>query len=158
MVVEHEDSPDAHRATGTSDDFNIHSSHFRRLALGYALVAPVVLWRLATSIYPFFYTAYLSFFESSPVRRVHTFIGFDNYAAMVRDSNVHDTIIFTIFFSSISVALQVVFGLGVAELLNRQFRGQKHRPRDQSVAMGDLANRHWHRCWLDVQPGLWSRE
>lgn len=103
---------------------DVRSIHFRRLALGYALVAPVVLWRLATSIYPFFYTAYLSFFDSSPVRRAHTFIGFDNYVAMARDSNVHDTVIFTIFFSSISVALQVVFGLGVAELLNRQFRGR----------------------------------
>ncbi len=96
----------------------------RRWMLGYALVAPVVLWRLATSIYPFIYTAYLSFFEDSPIGQVHEFIGFDNYVQMVRDPDVHDTIGFTIFFTLTSVGLQIVLGLGIAELLTRPFRGR----------------------------------
>jgi hypothetical protein len=93
----------------------------RRMMLGYALVAPVVIWRLATSIYPFFYTAYLSFFDNSPVRRTHTFVGLANYAAMLRDTSVTDTLAFTVFFTVISVGLQIVLALACAELLNRQF-------------------------------------
>jgi multiple sugar transport system permease protein len=80
-----------------------------------------VLWRFATSIYPFIYTAYLSFFDASPVRRSHRFVGLANYAAMLRDKSVTDTLVFTLFFTVISVTLQIVLALGCAELLNRPF-------------------------------------
>jgi multiple sugar transport system permease protein len=93
----------------------------RRIMLGYALVAPVVLWRLATSIYPFGYTAYLSFFDNSPVRRTHEFVGLANYAAMLRDKTVTDTLVFTAFFTTLSLGLQIVFALACAEILNRHF-------------------------------------
>jgi multiple sugar transport system permease protein len=93
----------------------------RRIILGYILVAPVVLWRLATSIYPFFYTAYLSFFDQSPVRRTFDFIGLGNYIAMTHDRNIYDTVGFTLYFTVISVSLQVILGLAIAELLNRRF-------------------------------------
>jgi multiple sugar transport system permease protein len=96
----------------------------KRWMIAYALVAPVVLWRLATSVYPFLYTAYLSFFDNSPIRRSHEFIGLDNYVAMVRDPDVKNALFFTVFFTVISVALQVVLGLGIAELLTRPFRGR----------------------------------
>lgn len=94
----------------------------RRLLLAYALVAPVVIWRLATSIYPFGYTTYLSFFDHSPIRRSHEFIGLENYRAMLADPNIRETVDFTIFFTVISVGLQVILGLAVAQLLNQRFR------------------------------------
>lgn len=100
----------------------LRSATARRLLLAYALVAPVVLWRLATTIYPFGYTAYLSFFDHSAVRRSHEFVGLDNYVAMVHDPSIRDTVDFTIFFTVVSVGLQVVLGLAIAELLNRDFR------------------------------------
>jgi multiple sugar transport system permease protein len=96
----------------------------RRLLLAYALVAPAVIWRLATSIYPFAYTGYLSFFDHSPVRRTHEFIGLDNYIAMTNDPNVRDTVAFTIFFTVVSVGLQIALGLAMATLLNRSFAGR----------------------------------
>ena len=95
---------------------------FRRVALAYILVTPVVLWRLSTVIYPFLNTLYLSFFDNSPVRRTFKFIGFDNYVAMTKDSNVSETLSFTLFFTVVSVTLLVVSGLAVAQLLNRRFR------------------------------------
>ena len=102
----------------------IRRASARRLLLAYALVAPAVAWRLATSIYPFAYTGYLSLFDDSPVRRTHDFVGLDNYATMVRDSTVRDTAAFTVFFTVVSVGLQVVLGLAVAMLLNRAFLGR----------------------------------
>jgi multiple sugar transport system permease protein len=93
----------------------------RRLLVAYALVAPVVLWRLATSVYPFGYTIYLSFFDHNPMRRSHEFIGLENYQAMFQDPSIRTTIEFTIFFTVLSVALQVILGLAIAQLLNRQF-------------------------------------
>jgi multiple sugar transport system permease protein len=63
----------------------------------------------------------LSFFDNSPVRRTFKFIGFDNYVAMTKDSNVSETLSFTLFFTVVSVTLLVVSGLAVAQLLNRRF-------------------------------------
>ena len=96
----------------------------RRILLGYLLVAPVVIWRLATSVYPFFYTVYLGFFDRSPVRKTFDFIGFDNYVAALKDSNVTGTIGYTFYFMALSVGIQVVLGLVFAQLLNRRFVGR----------------------------------
>jgi len=93
----------------------------RRLLLAYTLVAPVVLWRLSTSVYPFLRTFYLSFFDNSPVRRTFDYVGFDNYLALAKDTNVTQSLSFTFFFAVVSVSLQIGLGLGVAQLLNRQF-------------------------------------
>ena len=94
----------------------------RRVLLAYLLVTPVLVWRLFTSVYPFLRTFYLSFFDHSPVRRTFDFIGLDNYVALTRDANVSATLSFTFFFTTTSVALQVLLGLGIAELLNQRFR------------------------------------
>ncbi len=93
----------------------------RRLLLAYTLVAPVVIWRLSTSVYPFLRTFYLSFFDNSPVRRTFAYVGFDNYLALAKDTNITQSLAFTFFFAVVSVTLQIVLGLGIAQLLNRQF-------------------------------------
>jgi multiple sugar transport system permease protein len=94
----------------------------RRILLAYALVAPVVIWRLTTSVYPFLRTFYLSFFDHSPVRRTFDFVGLDNYVALTQDANIKESLAFTLFFAVTSVALQIGLGLAIAELLNRRFR------------------------------------
>jgi multiple sugar transport system permease protein len=94
----------------------------RRILLAYMLVAPVVLWRLTTSVYPFFRTFYLSFFDHSPVRRTFDFVGIENYVALTQDVNISQSLAFTFFFATISVSLQIILGLAIAELLNRRFR------------------------------------
>lgn len=94
----------------------------RRLLLAYILVAPVVIWRLSTSVYPFLRTFYLSFFDNSPVRRTFDYVGLENYLAMIKDTNVTESLSFTFFFAVVSVSLQIVLGLAIAQLLNRQFR------------------------------------
>lgn len=113
-------------SSATSRSVHSRESRFslrsRQLILGYFLLAPVVLWRLFTVAYPFFKTIYLSFFDSSPVRRSNEFIGLQNYQAMLKDVNVTGSLQFTIFFTVISVSLQVLLALGIAQLLNRPSR------------------------------------
>ncbi|MEZ4728577.1 MAG: hypothetical protein R3E79_15695 [Caldilineaceae bacterium] len=101
----------------------------RRLLLAYILVAPVVIWRLSTSVYPFLRTFYLSFFDNSPVRRTFDYVGLENYLAMIKDTNVTESLSFTFFFAVVSVSLQIVLGLAIAQLLNRQFRLRTLAPR-----------------------------
>src|SRR5262249_42780391 len=93
----------------------------RRILLAYALVAPVVLWRFATSVYPFAYTAYLSFFDRSPVRRSFHFVGLGNYGALAQDPAAQNPVVFPGIFAAVPVSLQLAYGRASAELLNRRF-------------------------------------
>jgi ABC-type sugar transport system permease subunit len=96
----------------------------KQLVLAYVLVAPVVLWRMFTTVYPFIATLLLSFQDNSPVRRKAEYIGLTNYQNLLQDTRVRESFVFTLSFTAISVALQILLGLGIAELLNRQFRGR----------------------------------
>lgn len=93
----------------------------RRLLLAYALVAPVILLRLATSVYPFAATIYLSLFNDNPSTQTFSFVGLGNYVAMAGDASIRGALSFTLFFTVASVSIQLVCGLGIAELLNRPF-------------------------------------
>jgi multiple sugar transport system permease protein len=101
---------------------SLRSLGARRILLGYLLVAPAVIWRLAVTIYPFLYTGYLSFFDRSPVRRTFNFVGLGNYHALLNDSQMRDTFGFTVYFAVVSVSLQIVLGLAIAVLLSGRFR------------------------------------
>ncbi len=96
----------------------------KQILLAYALVAPVVIWRLFTTIYPFIATLLLSFQDNSPIRRKAEYIGLENYEQLFQDLRVRESLGFTLTFTVISVTLQILLGLGIAELLNRRFRGR----------------------------------
>ncbi len=94
----------------------------RRYLAAFILIAPAVLLRLFTSVYPFLQTAYLSLFEYNPTGPVNRFIAFGNYLRMRKDIVVRESIFFTILFVFVSTAFQLLFGLAIAMLLNADFR------------------------------------
>lgn len=96
----------------------------KQIALGLVLVAPVVIWRLFTTVYPFLATLNLSFQDNSPVRRTAEYIGLANYQELFNDPRIRETLSFTFTFTAVSVFTQIVVGLLIAELLNRRFRGR----------------------------------
>ncbi|MGQ9629693.1 MAG: carbohydrate ABC transporter permease [bacterium] len=97
---------------------------WRAVLIGYALIAPAILWRFSTTVYPFLHTLYLSFFEENPIYRTSYFIGLENYVRMFKDKAVIDTLAFTLIFTVGSVFLQVCYGMAVASLLNAKYRGR----------------------------------
>jgi multiple sugar transport system permease protein len=96
----------------------------KQIILAYLLVAPVVVWRMFTTVYPFIATLLLSFQDNSPIRRKAEYIGLTNYQSLLQDTRVRESLGFTLSFTAISVVCQVLLGLGIAELLNRRFRGR----------------------------------
>lgn len=96
----------------------------RLLLLGYALVAPAVIWRLAVAIYPFLNTVIQSFTNNSPLAGTPRFIGLSNYFRIFHDPVVMQSLSFTFIFTVISSAIQLVYALGIAMLLNKAFRGR----------------------------------
>lgn len=100
------------------------SSNGRKYLLFATLVGPAVILRFLTAVYPVLQTFYLSFQEMDIMTNLTKFVGLNNYIRILRDQNNHDIIYFTLLFILSSVTLQLVFGLGVASLLNAKFRGR----------------------------------
>lgn len=98
--------------------------HVNRILLAYALVAPVVVWRLAVAVYPFLHTVYQSFTNESPLNPVTHWVGLRNFQNMFQDPTITQSLAFTAVFTVSSTVLQLIYALGIATLLNRSFRGR----------------------------------
>ncbi len=96
----------------------------RGVLLAYALVAPAVLWRAVVAIYPFLHTVAQSFTNESPLNGATRGVGLRNYRTMFGDPAVTESLVFTVVFTLASTALQLIYGLGIATLLNRRFKGR----------------------------------
>jgi sorbitol/mannitol transport system permease protein len=92
----------------------------RRLPLLPALVFVIAITQL-----PFIATLVISFMEWNalfPDQR--GFAGFDNYVQVFSDASLRSSVLTTIVLTATVVAVSLVLGLGLALLLDRQFRGR----------------------------------
>jgi multiple sugar transport system permease protein len=94
----------------------------RRFAL--ACFAPSLILVVALIFYPFVYTVILSFQRRQLFAKEGTFIGFDNYVALLTSSDFWSSTLNGLVFSGGSLVLQVVLGVALAVLLNRPFAGR----------------------------------
>lgn len=87
--------------------------------VGLALIAPSVLIILGISLQPIVSTLYLSFFNvSRGINAEATFVGLGNYWELLRDPVFWITIRRTMYFTLVSVGLELVLGLAIAQLIN----------------------------------------
>lgn len=95
----------------------------RDARLGYLLVAPIVICLLILVLYPFLFAIWISFTDrmvGSPGR----FVGLANYAYLVGQPSFQASIVNTIVLVGSVQLLKLVFGLGIAMLLNLPLRGR----------------------------------
>lgn len=97
----------------------------RRYLLFLALVGPAVLVRVVTSLYPVFHTFYISLFDYNLMNQLFRYAGLKNFARIATDPTLQSIIGFTIVFVVLSTLLQLIFGMGVANLLNAEFAGRR---------------------------------
>jgi len=91
----------------------------------YYMVVPAVLYLLLIGIFPLIFSFGLSFLHwDVAAQRPMSFAGLANYAELARDSRFARTFLNTIFFVIGAITLEVIFGFGLALLLNRNIRGQ----------------------------------
>src|SRR5216683_2550092 len=93
--------------------------HEQERLLSVVFLAPAVLVLLATSVYPLGYSLVLSFHTwnmSIPNSRA-VFRGFDNYVALLRNSEFVASVEVTLVFVAVAVAIEFVVGLAVALLV-----------------------------------------
>jgi ABC-type sugar transport system permease subunit len=83
------------------------------------LLAPSLLIMLGVTLWPVISTFILSFFRAPPgINQVRTFVGFANYIEMLRDQLFWETIGRTLYFTVVSVGLELILGLAIAQLIH----------------------------------------
>lgn len=90
------------------------------------MLLPAVLIMLVVTAYPLLKSLQISFlkWDLTKPTQLHTFIGFDNYAFVLKDPTFWQSAEVTGLFTVGAVTLEITIGLGVALLLNRDFRGR----------------------------------
>lgn len=104
-----------------------HGEHMRRklslsqqdALLGLALILPGMIIILGISLQPILSTLYLSLFETSRgIEAQRTFVGFGNYVNLLTDTVFWITIGRTLYFTIVSVGLELLLGLAIAQLIH----------------------------------------
>ncbi|MEM7132739.1 MAG: sugar ABC transporter permease [Chloroflexota bacterium] len=95
----------------------------RNTLLGYALVTPVVLCLITLVVYPFFFAIWISFTDRM-IGQMGNFVGLGNYRYLSRQPDFQATIWNTIVLVASVQSLKLVFGLGIALLLNQAIRAR----------------------------------
>ncbi len=90
-------------------------------ALRYLLLAPTVLLLLAFTLYPYLYALRISFYAFQ-YGRPTVFIGLTNYERMLADQTFWQSMARTLLFSLVVVLVELVLGLVLALLANREIR------------------------------------
>lgn len=94
--------------------------------IAWLLVAPSLLVIAGVTLWPILSTFILSFFVApTGINQVRTFVGFGNYLEMLRDPAFWETIRRTLYFTVVSVGLELTFGLAVAQLIHSRPWGWK---------------------------------
>lgn len=98
----------------------------RNLWVAWLLVIPVLLVRGFTTLYPIVVTFINSTYDMSLLKGGDfQFVGLENYIRIFNDDKLVTSIQFTVIFTAVSMALHLIFGIGLAMMLNMKFRGKK---------------------------------
>jgi multiple sugar transport system permease protein len=88
-------------------------------------ILPTIFLILFIVIYPLIWSIYLSFYDyNALLKEPPRFLGFGNYAEILRDPHMWTYFQITGKFVFLSVLSQFLIGFGVALLLNRKFKGE----------------------------------
>ena len=91
----------------------------------YLFLAPAALVMAIALLYPIGYMIYASFLDWNPSQRIGEaeFVGLRNYITLLGDAAFLESFRVTIFFAAVVVTIEMVVGVGLALLLDRNIRG-----------------------------------
>ncbi|PWK62398.1 carbohydrate ABC transporter permease [Roseicyclus mahoneyensis] len=91
----------------------------------YMFIAPAALVMLIALFYPIAYMIWGSFRDWDPSQTIGEtdFVGLANYARLLRDPAFHESFWVTLVFAFTVVSVEMVLGVGLALLLDRNIRG-----------------------------------
>jgi len=89
---------------------------------GTPFIVPSLILIALITIYPAVYALYLSVHRKLPIFGISRFTGLDNYLFLVGDERFWNAFRNTLYFTVVSVTLELVLGLAIAVLLDKAFR------------------------------------
>jgi len=96
------------------------------MRIAWLLIAPSLLVILGVTLWPIIYTFMLSFYNAPiGIHQARTFVGLGNYLSMLRDPAFWDTVKRTLYFTVVSVTLELILGLAIAQLIHSRPLGWK---------------------------------
>jgi multiple sugar transport system permease protein len=94
----------------------------RREDSGNRFIFPALLLLSLVTIYPVFFVFYLSLHRKLLIFDISRFVGLENYLFLLSDDRFWNALKNTVYFTAISVSLELILGLSIALLLQRSFR------------------------------------
>lgn len=95
--------------------------------LAVLLLSPVLLFLLAVSFYPIVDTVWASFHSGYVIQTAtqpFEFVGIENYERLFTDESFWNALGVSLFYTFVSVPIELVFGLALALLLKADFKGK----------------------------------
>jgi ABC-type sugar transport system permease subunit len=92
---------------------------------GYLLASPALIAMIAILIYPLGYSFVMSFYRWDLASPSQYFVGLSNYRDTFNSLGFQQTLRVQLIFSFVTIAVEVVAGIGVAVLVNSKLRGLK---------------------------------
>ncbi len=98
----------------------------RERLFGYTLLTPCLLFVIIFAFYPILYSFYLSLHKIilSLPQLGQPFSGLDNYSALFQDRIALHSLRNTLIFVFFTTVFEILLGLVIALIINRQFRGR----------------------------------
>jgi len=85
-------------------------------------ILPAVIWTCGFTLFPLCYALWLSLQQSRGMGRPLEFGGLKNYVRLLGDDRVWGALSFTLGYAVVTVAIQMLLGLALALLINREFK------------------------------------
>jgi len=87
-------------------------------------ILPAILWVIAFTVYPFFFSMYISLTNMNLTRPgIYKLVGLDNYIELFKDDQFWLSFRHTAVFTISVITFQFLFGFFLALLLNRPMKG-----------------------------------
>lgn len=89
------------------------------------MTLPAVLFVLIMMVFPIVYTFRLSFFDwSMSSASLPQWVGLSNYTSLFQDPRFVAAFWRTIYFTVLAIVIETILGVGIALLLNKDFKGK----------------------------------
>jgi len=92
--------------------------------LAYLFILPTAILLAALAVYPFIQATIDSFYRINMMTRDTVFVGFANYARLLTEPDIVQSFIRTLIWIVANLAVQVVFGVAIALLLDAPLKGR----------------------------------
>ena len=101
--------------------FRLTHEDRRNLRTALPFIAPWIVGFLAFTVYPIFYSLYLSFTQYSGFGDAK-FIGLDNYRYLIHDPLLWQSLYNTLYYTALAVPIGVVVAIALALMMNQNVR------------------------------------